>query len=573
MWASRMNSDLPVSADALLAERARLEEELQASEDWRELLRLKSRKDRGEPMSAVNAARLELVLIDALSQDATFVRYKSVCVALERLIRGLPPFPDDATDEAPTDDNLTKIRGITPSMARRLNALDVTSFAQIAAWRGDDIRYISSELGIGKQISEQGWVAQAARLAGFRPERDEDRPPETRAEPPREAPRAMPAAKPPVPVAKEPPPAEVRTHSAPRPLSVVPAKPTAADAVSALPASEAKGETRGMPASKAPEPVAPAPVPEAARVAASSAVTPLVTQRPAIEAERPVAPPEAPKPGPAAAPPRPIAVETLPAPPLAVPSFDASLLKPPRPLVVTRASIAHLRSHETPSVLRKAAVSAGSVDDMPKAPTPPTPRGDESRAPVSPPKLPPATAAVLEDGSSKSLSSMSIAEAIAYATEVAQRKEKPDAQADVRVAPPPPAPPPPVQAASARKDVPAPPKSSPPPAAKRPSAPPPAAGANGAGRDAVAPPPLPADYKARAEEVHGADAQSYSGQDVGFSKGEIEEATVEIVHKGPAQMPTPRMVIRTLERDETSDTGRAATPIGRFLKALTGNQG
>jgi hypothetical protein len=88
-----MNSELPVSADALLAERARLEEELQASEDWCELLRLKSRKDRGEGMGAVNAARLEMVLIDALSDDPNFVRYKAVCVALERLIRGLPPLP------------------------------------------------------------------------------------------------------------------------------------------------------------------------------------------------------------------------------------------------------------------------------------------------------------------------------------------------------------------------------------------------------------------------------------------------------------------------------------------------
>ncbi|MEQ1670389.1 MAG: hypothetical protein ABL893_05990 [Hyphomicrobium sp.] len=86
-----MKSELPLSADALLAERARLEEQLQSSEDWCELLRLKSRKDRGEGMSAVNAARLEMVLIDALAEDPVFVRYKAVCVALERLIRGLPP--------------------------------------------------------------------------------------------------------------------------------------------------------------------------------------------------------------------------------------------------------------------------------------------------------------------------------------------------------------------------------------------------------------------------------------------------------------------------------------------------
>lgn len=184
MWASRMKSELPVSADALLAERARLEEELQANEDWRELLRLKSRKDRGEPMSAVNTARLELVLIDALSQDPTFIRYKAVCVALERLIRGLPPFPQEKPAEVQPEDDLTQIRGITPSMARRLKALDVMSFAQIAGWRRDDIQYISAELDIGRQITDQKWVAQAARLVASQAEAAaDDFEPETEPEP------------------------------------------------------------------------------------------------------------------------------------------------------------------------------------------------------------------------------------------------------------------------------------------------------------------------------------------------------------------------------------------------------
>lgn len=165
MWASRMNSELPVSADALLAERARLEEDLQSSEDWCELLRLKSRKDRGEGMSAVNAARLEMVLIDALAEDPNFVRYKAVCVALERLIRGLPPLPPTRSKPDVARDDLTQIRGITASMARRLNALDVTTFTQIADWRAADIQSISADLGIGKQIYAQNWIEQAALLA------------------------------------------------------------------------------------------------------------------------------------------------------------------------------------------------------------------------------------------------------------------------------------------------------------------------------------------------------------------------------------------------------------------------
>ena len=162
-----MSSELPLSADALLAERARLEEELQSNEDWCELLRLKSRKDRGEGMSAVNAARLEMVLIDALAEEPAFVRYKAVCVALERLIRGLPPLPPPTSRAKPTvePDDLTRIRGVTASMARRLKALDVTTFAEIANWRSADIKSISADLGIGKQIYEQNWIEQAALLS------------------------------------------------------------------------------------------------------------------------------------------------------------------------------------------------------------------------------------------------------------------------------------------------------------------------------------------------------------------------------------------------------------------------
>lgn len=86
--------------------------------------------------------------------------------ALQRLIRGLPPLPPTRSKpDVARDDLAAQIRGITASMARRLNALDVTTFTQIADWRAADIQSISADLGIGKQIYAQNWIEQAALLA------------------------------------------------------------------------------------------------------------------------------------------------------------------------------------------------------------------------------------------------------------------------------------------------------------------------------------------------------------------------------------------------------------------------
>jgi hypothetical protein len=51
-----------------------------------------------------------------------------------------------------------------------------------------------------------------------------------------------------------------------------------------------------------------------------------------------------------------------------------------------------------------------------------------------------------------------------------------------------------------------------------------------------------------------------------------EEATVEIVVNSPSeQPPPPRVALAKVSAETTAAVPRAATPIGRFLKALTGN--
>jgi hypothetical protein len=61
-------------------------------------------------------------------------------------------------------DDLTFIRGIDPALAQHLASLGVTRFADIAAWRPDDVRNVSQALGLTREISRQNWIEQAALL-------------------------------------------------------------------------------------------------------------------------------------------------------------------------------------------------------------------------------------------------------------------------------------------------------------------------------------------------------------------------------------------------------------------------
>ncbi len=66
-------------------------------------------------------------------------------------------------------DDLTKIRGIDACLERRLHTLDVWTFDQIVQWTAADVHHIAATLGLGRQISAQNWIEQAALLARLKP--------------------------------------------------------------------------------------------------------------------------------------------------------------------------------------------------------------------------------------------------------------------------------------------------------------------------------------------------------------------------------------------------------------------
>ena len=64
-------------------------------------------------------------------------------------------------------DDLTAIKGIGPKMAAKLNALGVTSYAQIAGWSAETVAEMDAALGgLPGAIARADWVGQARSLAG-----------------------------------------------------------------------------------------------------------------------------------------------------------------------------------------------------------------------------------------------------------------------------------------------------------------------------------------------------------------------------------------------------------------------
>lgn len=73
--------------------------------------------------------------------------------------------PSPAETEAAGGDDLTRLSGVGPKLAEKLQGAGVTSFAQIAAWTEEDIAAFDEKLSFKGRIEREGWVEQARALA------------------------------------------------------------------------------------------------------------------------------------------------------------------------------------------------------------------------------------------------------------------------------------------------------------------------------------------------------------------------------------------------------------------------
>ncbi|MXN66683.1 50S ribosomal protein L21 [Stappia sp. GBMRC 2046] len=63
-------------------------------------------------------------------------------------------------------DDLKKIGGVGPVLEGKLNALGITTYAQIAAFTADDIARVDEALSFKGRIERENWIDQAKELAG-----------------------------------------------------------------------------------------------------------------------------------------------------------------------------------------------------------------------------------------------------------------------------------------------------------------------------------------------------------------------------------------------------------------------
>ena len=61
-------------------------------------------------------------------------------------------------------DDLTKLSGVGPALLKKLNAVDITKFEQIAAWTSDDVAAMDEKLMLKGRIDREGWIKQAKEL-------------------------------------------------------------------------------------------------------------------------------------------------------------------------------------------------------------------------------------------------------------------------------------------------------------------------------------------------------------------------------------------------------------------------
>ncbi len=62
-------------------------------------------------------------------------------------------------------DDLKKISGVGPVLEKKLNALGITTFAQVAAFTPEDIAKVDDALSFKGRIERDNWLEQAATLA------------------------------------------------------------------------------------------------------------------------------------------------------------------------------------------------------------------------------------------------------------------------------------------------------------------------------------------------------------------------------------------------------------------------
>ena len=103
--------------------------------------------------------------LDQVSADALARTFPAQAATVEGEDKHAGRRPYGFASAVGEPDNLKKIRGIGPQNERRLHALGIWHFSQIAAWSEDNVKWVGSYLAFAGRIDREKWVAQARDLA------------------------------------------------------------------------------------------------------------------------------------------------------------------------------------------------------------------------------------------------------------------------------------------------------------------------------------------------------------------------------------------------------------------------
>lgn len=371
-----MTVDSVIAPELLNAEIAAIEDLLVHYEDWRALAQLEARERKGELPASVASSGIKTLLLDKLATNPLFLRRQTLLKEVERLtkqarVEAAMSETDLAGEPAEDVDDLTRIRGIDARLERRLNALNITSYAQIAIWEEADVDYFARTLGLDESIIGEKWIEQAAVLVA----RQKLAPRKSASSPITRPSVALPQTPRPITTPMDDEaiedaatPAEPQSRGAPRDraasLDLARGGPTPA----ARPPKNAVEEPQPSPAESvregrsvhaaAPGPVTPANVAKTGLPSAQSAPEKLAPAKPQLEPTKPQTRPE---PENKAAPAKPDAVDAAPA----APEPDYPLVPPAMPLRASAYVLpfeAYLRESE---IVAKAGANDTAKDTAP----------------------------------------------------------------------------------------------------------------------------------------------------------------------------------------------------------------
>ncbi|MEQ9688594.1 MAG: 50S ribosomal protein L21 [Bauldia litoralis] len=125
--------------------------------------RQNSRRSRGH-RQMVTVVRIGEILTDGKAPEKKATPAKAETKPEAAPAAEAAPAPKAEAAPAGKTDDLKRLSGVGPVLEKKLHALGVTTFAQVAAWTADDIARIDGELNFKGRIEREDWIGQANAL-------------------------------------------------------------------------------------------------------------------------------------------------------------------------------------------------------------------------------------------------------------------------------------------------------------------------------------------------------------------------------------------------------------------------